>query len=65
MNPLGLAGAVGLSRFIQSMLFATRPVDVPTLAGVSVLFLSVALAACLVPAWRAASVHPMSALRQD
>jgi putative ABC transport system permease protein len=61
----GLAGAVGLSRFIQSMLFATRPVDVPTLAGVSVLFLSVALAACLVPAWRAASVDPMSALRQE
>ena len=62
---VGLAGAIGLARFIQSMLFATRPVDVPTLAGVSVLFLSVALAACLVPAWRAASVDPMSALRQD
>jgi ABC-type antimicrobial peptide transport system permease subunit len=62
---VGLAGAVGLSRFIESMLFATRPVDVLTLTGVSVLFLMVALAACLVPAWRAASVDPMSALRQD
>jgi putative ABC transport system permease protein len=62
---VGLAGAVGLSRFIESMLFATRPVDVATLAGVSVLFLTVALAACLVPAWRAASVDPMSALRQE
>jgi putative ABC transport system permease protein len=62
---VGLVGAVGLSRFIEAMLFATRPVDVPTLAGVSILFLTVALAACLVPAWRAASVDPMSALRQE
>jgi putative ABC transport system permease protein len=38
---------------------------VPTLAGVSIRFLMVALAACLVPAWRAASVDPMSALRQE
>jgi ABC-type antimicrobial peptide transport system permease subunit len=62
---IGLAGAIGLSRFIESLLFATRPVDVPTLAGVSLLFLTVALAACLVPAWRAASVDPMLALRQE
>jgi putative ABC transport system permease protein len=62
---IGLAGAIGLSRFIESLLFATRPVDVPTLAGVSLLFLTVGLAACLVPAWRAASVDPMSALRQE
>jgi putative ABC transport system permease protein len=62
---VGLAGAVWLSRFIGSLLFATEPIDVPTLIGVSVLFLTVALAACLVPAWRAASVDPMSALRQE
>ncbi|MFN0106014.1 MAG: FtsX-like permease family protein [Bryobacteraceae bacterium] len=61
----GLAGAIGLSRFIQSLLFATDPIDAPTLAGVSALFLSVSLIACLVPAWRAAQVDPMSALRQD
>jgi putative ABC transport system permease protein len=62
---VGLAGAIGLARFIQSMLFAISPMDAPTLLGVSALFLVVALAACFVPAWRAASVHPMSALRQD
>jgi ABC-type lipoprotein release transport system permease subunit len=33
--------------------------------GVSVLFLVVATAACLVPAWRAARIDPMSALRQE
>jgi ABC-type antimicrobial peptide transport system permease subunit len=62
---IGLGGAIGLGRFIRSMLFAISPIDGPTLAGVSLLFLSVALAACLVPAWRAASGDPMSALRQD
>jgi len=62
---VGLGGAIGLARFIRSMLFATDPVDALTLAGVSVLFAAVALVACIVPAWRAARVDPMSALRQE
>jgi ABC-type antimicrobial peptide transport system permease subunit len=62
---VGLGGAIALSRFIESMLFVIKPIDVTTLMAVSSLFLTVALAACLVPAWRAASVDPMSALRQD
>jgi ABC-type antimicrobial peptide transport system permease subunit len=61
----GLGGAIGLSRFIQSMLFATNSMDAPTLVAVSALFLVVALTACVVPAWRAASVDPVSALRQE
>ena len=62
---VGLGGAIGLARFIQSMLFGTNPIDAPTLAAVSALFLVVGLAACFVPAWRAASIDPMSSLRQD
>lgn len=62
---VGLGGAIGLARFIPTMLFATDPIDAPTLAGVSVLFAAVALVACFVPAWRAARVDPMSALRQE
>jgi putative ABC transport system permease protein len=62
---VGLGGAIGLARFIQSMLFATDPIDPLTLAGVSALFAAVALIACIVPAWRAARVDPMAALRQD
>jgi len=62
---VGLGGAIGLARFIHSLLFATDPIDAPTLIGVSVLFLVVALAACFVPAWRAASIDPISALRQE
>ncbi len=62
---VGLVGAIGLARFIQSMLFATKPIDAPTLLGVSVLFLCVGLLACAVPALRAAKIDPISALRQE
>jgi putative ABC transport system permease protein len=62
---VGIGGAAGLTRFIRAMLFATEPIDISTLALVSALFATVALAACLIPAWRAARVDPMSALRQD
>ena len=53
---LGLAGAMALARFLQSMLFQTSPIDAPSLVAVSALFLAVALAACFVPAWRAARI---------
>jgi putative ABC transport system permease protein len=62
---LGLAGAMALARFLQSMLFQTSPIDAPSLIAVGALFLAVALAACFVPAWRAARIDPMSALRQE
>jgi len=62
---VGLGGALGLTRYMRSLLFATDPIDAPTLAGVAVLFASVALAACVVPAWRAARVDPMSSLRDE
>ena len=61
----GLVGAVALGRVMKSMLFAVNPIDGPTLIAVSLLFLCVALLACFVPAWRAASGDPMAALRQD
>jgi putative ABC transport system permease protein len=62
---VGLGGSMALTRFIRAMLYATNPIDAPTLAGVSGLFLAVALAACFVPAWRAARVDPMTVLRQE
>jgi putative ABC transport system permease protein len=62
---VGIGGAIGLTRYIRSMLYATDPIDAPTLLAVAALFVSVALAACLVPAWRAARVDPMTSLREE
>ena len=62
---VGVVGAIGLTRFMQSLLFATNAVDLATLAGVAVLFAFVALIACIVPAWRAARVDPMTSLREE
>jgi putative ABC transport system permease protein len=61
----GLAGAAALSKYMQSLLFRTSPLDAVSLAAVTGVFLAVALVACLVPALRASSVDPMSALRQE
>ena len=62
---VGLAGAMWLSRFIQSMLFQVSPIDPISLTAVGLLFLSVGVLACFVPAWRASRIDPMSALRQE
>ena len=62
---LGIAGSLWLSRFIQTLLFRVSPIDAPSLIGVALLFLTVALVACFVPAWRASRIDPMMALRQE
>jgi putative ABC transport system permease protein len=61
----GLAGALLLSRLIERLLFGVQPYDPATFAGVAVVLAIVAAVACLVPARRAARVHPIVALRQD
>ncbi|HXE31929.1 MAG TPA: ABC transporter permease [Terriglobales bacterium] len=60
---LGLLGAWGLTRYLQSMLYGLTSTDPLTLAAVGALLLAVALAACLVPARRATRVDPLVALR--
>jgi putative ABC transport system permease protein len=61
----GLAAALILSRFLTAFLFGVAPADPLTLIGVGLLFVSVALLACWLPARRAARVDPIVALRQD
>jgi ABC-type antimicrobial peptide transport system permease subunit len=62
---LGLLGAVGLSRMMASLLFGVSAYDVPTFGGVSLLLGVVALAACVIPARRAANIEPTTALRAE
>jgi putative ABC transport system permease protein len=61
----GLIGAVGLSRFLQSLLFGVSPTDPVTLVLVALALLTVAAIACFVPARRATKVDALVALRAD
>jgi predicted permease len=64
---LGLGLVVGLmtTRIFQAMLFGTKPLDLVVLFGVIMTQLSVAVLACLAPAWRASRLDPMQALRAE
>lgn len=61
---LGLAAALALGRLLSTMLFGVESFDAGVLGGVSALLLTVAFAAALAPAWRAARIRPAIALRQ-
>jgi predicted permease len=62
---LGIAGSVGATQLIRSVLYATRPLDAVVYVSVIVTLLLAAAAACLVPAWRATRVNPIQALRAE
>jgi len=62
---IGMAGAVGLSHFVSSLLFNVKPVDPLTYGAVALLVAVTALLSCYVPALRALRVDPVAALRQE
>jgi len=64
-SALGIAAALGVTRFISSMLFGVQANDPLTIIAVTVLLGLVALAACYIPARRAMRVDPMVALRYE
>jgi putative ABC transport system permease protein len=62
---LGLGGAVLLTRFLGSLLYGVKAVDLGTFTLYSSLLVGVAAIACYLPARRAAAFDPIRALRVD
>lgn len=61
----GAALALGLTRFLDSLLFEVQPTDPTTFAAVGLFLSAVALVACYLPARRATRTNPASALRTE
>jgi ABC-type antimicrobial peptide transport system permease subunit len=62
---VGLAGAFAVTRFLQHLLYNVSPTDGASFAAAAVLLGLVAVAACVVPARKAARVDPVVALRAE
>jgi len=62
---IGVAGALGLTRVVTSLLFGITPTDPGTFGLVTLLVGMVAFVACWLPARRAARLDPMVALRYE
>jgi len=60
---LGVVGALLLSRLIRGLLFGVAPHDPLTLGSVAVLMAAIGIAACWIPAARAARIDPGVAIR--
>jgi len=61
----GLLGARLAARLLQTMLFGVEAGDPLTYAAIAGVVAVIALLACAVPAWRASTVAPLEALRQE
>lgn len=61
----GLAVAVIVQRAVASLLYGVQPVDLLTLSVTGTVLLVTGAAACALPAWRAAGIEPIEALRDE
>jgi putative ABC transport system permease protein len=62
---IGMVASFASARLLRSLLFGIAPGDVTTHVGVAVAMMLIAIFACWLPAWRAAQVSPVRALKGD
>jgi putative ABC transport system permease protein len=63
--PIGVAGAFGVGRLMQTLLVQTSTRDPVTIAAIAALMIIVSINACFWPARRATRLDPVSALRYE
>ena len=62
---IGLLAAVGVSRLVASQLYGVNATDPAVFAAAAAVLAAVALAAALVPGWRASRIEPVAALKYE
>jgi putative ABC transport system permease protein len=62
---IGLAGALGMTRLVQGLLYGVDPTDPATFGAIAVLLVTIALLASYLPARRATRIDPLEALRSE
>ncbi len=62
---LGLAGAYTCGRFVQELLYETRPFEASVITTITILLVALGTVAMIVPAWRAGRIDPAVTLRTD
>jgi len=61
----GIGGALVMARVLKSLLFGVSAADPISYGGAALAMALAILLACSLPAWRAARIDPMAALRDD
>jgi ABC-type antimicrobial peptide transport system permease subunit len=62
---IGLIVSAGATRLVKAFLYGLTPNDPATLVGSALILLAVGICAAALPAWRAARVDPVDALRNE
>jgi putative ABC transport system permease protein len=62
---IGIGGSLALSRVVAKLVFGVNPADPSTLFAVALILGCVAFLACVIPAYRATKVEPMTALHEE